>query len=123
MFDYELLIPIFSVLGTAAVLLLWLWLRYRARLQLQETVRLALDKGQELTPELVDRLGRPHNDPFADMRRALIWLAVGIGFAAFGLLLDEEDAVRPLIATGAFPFSIGVAYLIIALLSGKQRST
>lgn len=122
MFNYELLIPITLFLSTAAVLAVWLMFRYRARRELQTTVRLALEKGQELTPDLVDRLGKPQTDPHADMRRALIWVAVGVGFAAFGLILDEDDAVRPLIAIGAFPVAIGIAYGIIALVSGKYRS-
>ncbi len=123
MFDYELLIPIVLFLCIAFVMALGLWLRTRTRLELQNTVRLALDKGQELTPELIDRLGQPQKDPRADLRKGLVWLAVGAGFAAFGLILDERDAVRPLIATGAFPFIIGVAYLIMSLVSGKDTST
>jgi hypothetical protein len=45
------------------------------------------------------------------MRRGVIAISLGVGFAAFGLLLGEEDAVRPFLAIGAFPFLIGVAYL------------
>ena len=123
MFDYELLVPIVSVICIALVVVLALWFRTRTRLELQNTVRLALDKGQELTPELIDRLGQPKRDPRADLRKGLVWLAVGVGFAAFGLILGEEDAVRPLVATGAFPFIIGVAYLIMSLVSGKDTST
>jgi hypothetical protein len=118
----EELIPIVMFISLAVVLGLFLMFRHRSRAELQQTVRTALDRGQELTPEIIDRLGQPKQPPYSDLRRALIWIAVGIGFAAFGFILDEEEAVRPLIAIGAFPLAIGLAYLIISRFSEKDAS-
>ena len=123
MFNYELLIPIVMFISMAVVLGLFLMYRHRSRAELQQTVRMALDKGQELTPDIIDRLGQPKQAPYSDLRRAVIWLAIGIGFALFGLILDEDEAVRPLIAIGAFPIAIGIAYLIMSRVSEKDAST
>jgi uncharacterized protein YqhQ len=123
MVNEELYIPIVLFICMAVVFGLFLMFRYRARADMQKTVRSALDKGQELTPELVERLGQPKPAPHADLRRALIWIAVGVGFVVFGLILDEEDAVRPMIAVGTFPVVIGIAYLILSRFSEKDTST
>lgn len=123
MFDYELLIPITALVGTAAVIGLFLMFRHRTRQELQKTIRAALDKGQELTPEIVERLGEPRKHPQADLRKALIWLAVGVASAAFGLLIGEEDAVRPFLAIGSFPLLIGIAYLIMSRFSEQDTSS
>jgi hypothetical protein len=123
MINEELYIPIVLFICLAVVFGLFLMFRYRARADMQMTVRSALDKGQELTPELVERLGQPKPAPHADLRRALIWIAVGVGFALFGYILDEDDAVRPLIAVGTFPTVIGIAYLILSIFTEKGKST
>lgn len=118
----EALIPIVMFICLAVVVAIFLMFRHRSRAELQQTVRMALDKGQELTPEIIERLGQPKQPPYSDLRRALIWIATGVGFAAFGFILDEEDAVRPLIAVGAFPLVIGIAYLILSRFSEKDAS-
>jgi hypothetical protein len=123
MINEELYIPIVLFICLAVVFGLFLMFRYRARADMQMTVRSALDKGQELTPELVERLGQPKPAPHADLRRALIWIAVGVGFALFGYILDQDDAVRPLIAVGTFPTVIGIAYLILSIFTEKGKST
>jgi hypothetical protein len=123
MFEYELLIPIVSVIATAVVLCVWLVLRYRHRVELQRTVRGALEKGQALTPELIESLGHPRHTRESDLRKALIWLALGIACGAFGLLVGEPDAVRPFLAIGAFPFLIGIAYLVIWRFGETPAST
>lgn len=105
------LIPItlFIVIGMAASLAFYF--RYRTRRDFQESVRVAIDKGQELTPELLQSLGERWEPKRADFRRALISVAIGLAFVTFGLVLNEEDAIRPLIAISAFPFLLGLAYL------------
>lgn len=108
-----LFVPIVSMIVLGTVVVSFFYFRYRNRSELQETVRQAIDKGNDLTPELVDRLAGPKQGPEADLRRAVVWLAVGIGFVLFGVILNEPDAVQPLTAVGMFPILIGIAYLIM----------
>lgn len=119
----DIIVPSIMFISAAVVLGLFFMYRYRTRTELQRTVRAALDKGQELTPEIIERLGQKRQTSQEDLRRALIWLAVGLGFVAFGLLLDEEEAVRPLIAVGSFPLLIGIAYLIMSRFGEKDVSS
>ena len=74
----ELWIPVVAITVPAILLGVFFWLRYRARSDMQQTIRLALDKGQELSPELVDRLGHPKASKNRDFRLGVIWLAVAI---------------------------------------------
>jgi len=103
----------FIVIFLSFVLVAFLYFsfRFRTRQIYQETLRAALDKGLELTPEMIESLGerKPHKN--ADLRRGIIGIGIGLGFAVFGLTLGEEDAIRPLLAVSAFPFMIGLAYL------------
>jgi len=48
-----------AVVAPAILLGVFFWLRFRARREMQDTIRIALDKGHELSPELIDRLGHP----------------------------------------------------------------
>ncbi len=109
------LVPIVMFISVAAVFGLLFWFRYRARVEMQETFRLALDKGQELTPEIIDRLGQPQPSKDKDLRLGIIWLAVAVGLVLCGFAIPEDSghALRGVLAGAAFPFAIGIAYLIL----------
>lgn len=111
----EELIPIAMFAGLTIVLSLFFWFKYKNRNDMQQTIRLALDKGQELSPELIDRLGHPKAGRGRDMRLAMIWLALAAGLALCGVAVPDPSghALRGCLAGAAFPFAIGVAYLII----------
>ena len=110
-------VPIVMFIAIAVVACVGLYMRHRTSQAVQETVRTAIEKGQELTPEILERLGqqapkrRPADLKLADLRRGVILISVGLGIAAFGTLVGEDHATRPLLAIGALPFMIGVAYL------------
>lgn len=108
-----LLVPIVSVTVIGIVLIAFFHYRAKNRGQLQTTIQQAVDKGNELTPELIDRLAGPKPGPDRDFRRGLIWLAVGVGFVLFGAIIQEEDAFRALSAIGMFPLLIGTAYMVM----------
>ena len=106
-------IGFFAVIGPVVLVGLFFWFRLKTRREMQDTIRVALDKGHDLSPELIDRLGHPKAPKDKDFRLAVIWLAAAIGIALFSLAVPEEDAMRPLLGVAAFPFVIGLAYLVL----------
>ena len=115
------LVPIILFIVIGAVIALIAYFRSRARAQIQKTVRVALDKGQELTPEVLKSLTDSLSSPHGDLRRGVISIAIGVAFSLFAILLGEEDATGPLLAISAFPFLIGIAYLGLYFFLNKEN--
>lgn len=115
------LVPITLFVSLALIAGLLIYFRFRTRREVQQTLRSAIDKGQELTPEILERIGEPRRPAQADLRRGVIAISLGAGCAAFGLVLGEQDAVQPLLAIAAFPFLVGLAYLSLWLFREKGK--
>ncbi len=109
-----------AVIAPVVLLAVFLWFRYKARQQMQDTIRVALDKGQDLSPELIDRLGHPKAPKDKDLRLGVIWVAVAIGFALLSFGIPEEEATGPILGIAAFPGAIGIAYLILHKFARKD---
>jgi Domain of unknown function (DUF6249) len=120
-----ILVPLSPFLLVAALVLVPAYLRSKERQKLQETLRLAIEKGQPLPPEVVEAMSsnvrsmRTPPSPGRDLRIGVIWLGVAIGLAAFGIALgfEEPDAVFPLVACAAFPGFIGLAFIVLGLVN------
>ena len=110
-------------LALTIVLSLFLLFKYRSRSDMQATIRTAIEKGQELSPEIIDRLGTPRRQKDQDLRLALIWLAIAAGLALCGFFVPDPSghALGGLLATAAFPFCIGVAYVIMWRFASNER--
>ena len=119
----EDLIPIVMFISLAAVLIAVFWFRWRARDGMQQTIRMALDKGHELTPEIIDRLGHPKESKYKDLRLGIIWLSIALGLAlmAFAVGSFAAEALQGTLASAALPFAIGLGYLMIHFLTGKEE--
>ena len=115
-------IPIIASLGLTVVLCLFFWFRFRTRNDVQATIRTALDKGQELNPDLIDRLGHPKPPKNKDLRMALIWIALASAMAVFGTMIPERDNEAQMVFIGmaSFPFFLGIAYAIMWRFSGND---
>ena len=109
----EFWIPIVMFIGLTIVLSALVWFRFRSRSEVQQTIRAALDKGHDLTPEVIDRLGHPKPAKDKDLRLGVIWLAIAIGLVAFGFGIPEEEANRVFMGIAALPAMLGIAYLIL----------
>ena len=100
----------------ALIFFLVLYFRHRGRADMQQTIRLALERGTELTPDIISRLGAPAEPSRnKDLRAGLIWMGFALGLALCGLAVAtfSIEALYGCLAGAAFPFAIGVAYLIM----------
>ena len=115
--EMALLIPMvfFMILGIIA----WgfFHFRHRGRTELQSTIRLALEKGQELSPELIDRISEPKPGKLRDLRRGLIWIAIAIGFVGLGFTIPDDEARPIMLGISVFPVAVGIAYILMWKLS------
>ena len=123
MADGWIAITFFLTIG--AVLITLGYFRLRARAELQQTVRAAVEHGRDLTPDLMAELAASLNPPNVELRRGLIAVAVGLAFLVLGVAFDDVDmgpgAIQLFSGISAFPFFIGVAYLILWRYNLSQR--
>lgn len=119
----EEMIPIAMFMGMTVIFCFLFWFRYRARSEMQQTIRMALDKGHELTPEIIDRLGHPKAAKDKDFRLGIIWLAIAVALMAFGFGIpdqEDEEVARIFMGISAFPFAMGVAYMILHKFTSRD---
>ena len=112
----------------AAIILVPNYLRHKDREKMHETLRLAYEKGQPVPPEMIEALQskeplRPMSTPDRDLRRAVILISVGLGFAILGYgiwygLMSVDDTAAYIsggstAGVGAIPGMIGLGYLVL----------
>ncbi|MEE8307630.1 MAG: DUF6249 domain-containing protein [Gammaproteobacteria bacterium] len=107
----EIVVPVALFLAIVLILVAFFTARYLTRKQVHGTIRQAIDKGQELTPEILERLGETPKSPESDLRRGLIAVGIALAFGMFSFALGEDDARGPLLGIAAFPLFIGLADL------------
>ena len=126
--DFIPLFAIFAVFGTITAIVFGpTFLKYREKRDIQETVRHAVDKGQQLPPELIDVLTKDVQKSLPsrtkDIRRGIIWLATGIGIAAFGIVSDlggnawNGGMQNPLLGVSCIPITIGLAFIVLSFFN------
>lgn len=113
--DFGDMIPIVLFLTIGTVLGLYAYFRHRQGLALQETVRMALERGQDLTPEVLEALAGDRGGQ-RDLRRGLVWIAVALGVVSLGVSVDEQA----LYGIAAFPGFVGLAYLVLWWVASRR---
>ena|SRR5450432_1746024 len=111
----------------SAIIIVPFYIRSQERIRIQETLRAAIEKGQPLPTEMMATMEtaarnvnlRAAPSPSRDLRTGIIWLGIGLGFAAMGVALgyEEPEAAIPMIACAAFPVFIGLAFIALSLIN------
>ncbi len=94
----------------------------KKRQTIHETLRHAIDKGQELSPEMMEKMSLLNDPVRADLRRGVLFLAFGAAFAVLGVIIGQEEAeaLIPMLGVATFPVFLGLAYLgLWAFTRGK----
>ncbi|MBU1384631.1 MAG: hypothetical protein KKG14_03180 [Alphaproteobacteria bacterium] len=130
--DFIPIFAIFAVFGTITAIIVGpTWLKSREKREVQATVRHAIDKGQDLPPDLIDALTRDVASKLPsrsrDLRRGVIWLAVGIGIAAFGIVTDlggnswNDGVDSGLLGIACIPTVIGLAFIVLSFFNPNKE--
>ena len=116
----EILIPIISIIFVfgGAVLSIYLILLFSGRKTTKrlDTLVKLVEHGGKVEPEMMEMLNEP-TGPDADLRKGLIWLAIGIPLT-LGLMMTGDDAPW---VFGLIPVFIGGAYLLVMKITLDRK--
>lgn len=109
----EILVPVAFFASIVGIVWLNSYFNGRKRMTIHETLRHAIDKGQTLSPELLQNMSLVTDPVRADLRRGVLFLAFGAAFAVLGTLIgmEESEAITPLLGIATFPIFMGIAYI------------
>lgn len=109
----DVLIPVTLFGVILGIVWLFSHYNYKKRLTAHETLRAAIDKGQEVSAELVERMSFLNDPVKSDLRRGILLIAFGIAFICLAGLMphDEPEAFRAMLGVSSFPIILGIAYL------------
>jgi len=121
----EILVPLGFFAMIAAIVIVPTWLKSRERGEMQNTLRAAIDKGQPVPQEMIDAMTKTVKTPptaVQDIRVGMIWIAIGLGLAAFGYFVSYEadEAFHPFLGIGSIPLIIGVTYVILSFFNPNK---
>ncbi|WP_293680447.1 DUF6249 domain-containing protein [uncultured Phenylobacterium sp.] len=122
----EAIVILLIIFGSiASLFLVPRYLKSVERQKMADTLRIAIEKGQPLPTEVIEAMSTNVRSPALppspqrDLRTGIVWMAVGVGFAALGLAIsfDWPDALYPLLGLACFPIFIGLAFVALGLLN------
>ncbi|HYD27082.1 DUF6249 domain-containing protein [Brevundimonas sp.] len=132
--DFIPVVAILAVFGTITAIIFGpKFLKTRERRDMQETLRAAINKDQGLPPEAIEAMSKAIADRptrTRDIRRGVVWLAVGVGLALFGLINDSAwsgdgdfggHVGTGMLGIAAIPFTIGLAFIVLSFFNPNKE--
>jgi hypothetical protein len=104
-------IVLFIVLGVIA--LGYFYWNNKNRQAVMTTVQKAIETGGEFSPELLSQLGAAVNPRVRDLRRGIIFLALGVAGLLCSLFFSDPDVVNGVRAGSMFPLLLGGGFLLV----------
>lgn len=108
-----IMVPIVMFVMLGIVLMAYFYWNHKNRASIMDVVQKAIDTGKDLTPELLVQLGAAVDPRVRDMRRGIIFLALGIAGLLCGLFFDDPEVINGIRAGAVFPLMLGVGFLIV----------
>lgn len=121
----DVMVPVVLFLTPAVIVWIVSYFNSRKRTTIHETLRHAIDKGQELSPDLLEKMSLVTDPVRADLRRGVLFLAFGAAFAVLAAIIgmEESEALTPMLGVATFPIFLGIAYIgLWAFGRGKSEA-
>lgn len=122
----DIIVPVAGCIMIASIVIFPLFFKSRERRELNTTLRVAIEKGQPVPPEVIDAMTRSVKLPptrLTDLRKGVIWLAVGIGIALttfFGDFMHGDNDFGGF-GFASIPVVIGLAYIVLSFFNPNKE--
>ena len=113
----DLWIPITICISISVIAITRLWLEYKNKAEIQFTLRKALDNGEHLSIDVLDKIGVVNHANTLDLRRAITLFALGFAVITAGYFLN---ILHVAFAIAAFPLTLAVAFLLLWKISQNE---
>ena len=111
----------FVVFGSLAVIVVSaFYFSYKKRTVVYDAIKVAIEKTGTVDAALVEAIIRDNVGPYADLRKGVILIAVALAFMILGVLVDEQEAVRPMIGVASFPGLVGLSYVLFHFFAPRE---
>ena len=107
------LIPIVMFIVLGFIALGYFFWNHKNRQGIMDTVQKAIETGGEFSPELLEKLGAAVDPRVRDLRRGIIFLALGIAGLLCSLFFDDASVVNGIRAASMFPLLLGGGFLLV----------
>lgn len=109
----DTLVPIFLFLSIVGFFWLFSHYNFRKRATTHESLRYAIDKGQPISMDLIEKMTMFVDPVRADLRRGVLFIAFGVAFLFLGSIItsQEGEPFGPVLGVASFPIILGLAYL------------
>lgn len=96
--------------------------RYKARVKSSEVMQAMVNKGDTLTPEIIQSLGVKPQNPHGDLKTGVILVAIGLATILFGGAIPDEEAHQVFAGFAMFPLLVGIAYIGFWFFLGRKAA-
>lgn len=104
-------IPVVGTIALSICLIAYFFFASQTKKELIKTIQAAIEKGSEISPELIEKLQTPVKVKVSDLRKGIMIGAFAVAFAIFGSYMDGGD--EEIIVIAIFPAMLSLGYLIM----------
>ncbi len=116
----EVAVLLLIVGSLVTIILVHLLTAHKRKIKTHELVEKSLEKGVDVTPELLEKLNNEQSPRFKDFRRGIIMVAISLAVLCFSLVIPDDDTAQVFRGLSVFPFFVGAGFLLVWKLNNYQ---
>lgn len=109
----EVFIPITLFICLAVVIVFFFYLSHKNKVGLLDTVNRSVDKGNALTPEVLEKLSSSVPVRVRDLRRGIVFLSIACACICASFFIPDRDGVTGMRIFASFPLFIGAGFMLV----------
>lgn len=109
----EVIIVGLLIISVAGVIYTFMNNSFKVKIKTHDVLEKSIDKGYELTPEMLKSLCQTKSPRMLDLRRGIILLGIALATFLFGYFIPNEEGTTVFQAMSLFPGFIGAGFILV----------